>query len=262
MPSTSLICRAWPGRWPAPAAPGRATGSPRTRKWTLPSGLSVRRCRRLGPRRGRPRQDGHWRPKMPGGPSSRSLVADSGITQVSWLGELRGWFEGFVEGLASGPPAVPWNSWRRWCVRAWCTLPAPTPFSGPQVTASSRSARPGLPTSPWERRVSGGGAGPGQPMCKSAPRRCWQTCSPTAWPVRASCSPRRRTVVTSGLDVSAPPYRPLDGTGGPVEGLYVLGLQLSSVQWGTAIAAEAGASTAAATARSVDADAIAADILG
>ena len=46
-------------------------------------------------------------------------------------------------------------------------------------------------------------------------------------------------VPTSGLDVAPHPYRPLGANGSVTEGLYVLGLQLSAVQWGTAIAAEA-----------------------
>jgi hypothetical protein len=46
-------------------------------------------------------------------------------------------------------------------------------------------------------------------------------------------------VQTSGLDVVPHPYRPLGANGSVTEGLYVLGLQLSATQWGTAIAAEA-----------------------
>jgi len=46
-------------------------------------------------------------------------------------------------------------------------------------------------------------------------------------------------VQTSGLDVVAHPYRPLGANGSVTPGLYVLGLQLSATQWGTAIAAEA-----------------------
>ena len=36
----------------------------------------------------------------------KTAVADSGITDESWVAGLRGWFESFVEGLASGPPAL------------------------------------------------------------------------------------------------------------------------------------------------------------
>jgi hypothetical protein len=46
-------------------------------------------------------------------------------------------------------------------------------------------------------------------------------------------------VESTGLDVEPHPYRPLASNGSVTENLYVLGLQLSSTQWGTAIAAEA-----------------------
>ena len=46
-------------------------------------------------------------------------------------------------------------------------------------------------------------------------------------------------VESSGLDVQPHPYRAVGANGFLTEGLYVLGLQLSSTQWGTAIAAEA-----------------------
>ena len=44
---------------------------------------------------------------------------------------------------------------------------------------------------------------------------------------------------STGLDVVPHPYRPVAANGSVTDGLYVLGLQLSSSQWGTAIAAEA-----------------------
>jgi hypothetical protein len=46
-------------------------------------------------------------------------------------------------------------------------------------------------------------------------------------------------VQATGLDVAPHPYRPEASNGAVPEGLYVLGLQLSASQWGTAIAAEA-----------------------
>jgi hypothetical protein len=72
-------------------------------------------------------------------------------------------------------------------------------------------------------------------------------------------------VHTSGLDVVPHPYRPLGANGSVTPGLYVLGLQLSATQWGTAIAAEARPKTGPVyrsgqrTLR--DADEIARDIL-
>jgi hypothetical protein len=73
-------------------------------------------------------------------------------------------------------------------------------------------------------------------------------------------------VHTSGLDVAPHPYRPLGAAGSVTDGLYVLGLQLSAAQWGTAIAAEARPKTGPVyrsgqrTLR--DADEIARSILG
>jgi hypothetical protein len=61
------------------------------------------------------------------------------------------------------------------------------------------------------------------------------------------------------------PYRPTAANGSVTEGLFVLGLQLSSTQWGTAIAAEAvqpGGPVYASGQRTLrDADEIAAAIL-
>ena len=47
----------------------------------------------------------------------------------------------------------------------------------------------------------------------------------------------------SGFDVVGEPYRLVNGEGLPHRGIFVLGLQLSSAQWGTAIAAQAGDTT-------------------
>jgi hypothetical protein len=67
--------------------------------------------------------------------------------------------------------------------------------------------------------------------------------------------------VSAGLDVTKPPYRAVGGNGLVQENLFVLGLQLASVQWGTAIAAEAGAPLDAGGRTLRDADDIALAIL-
>jgi len=191
----------------------------------------------------------------------KSLVADRGITEESWLGELRGWFEGFVEGLASGPPALRTEQLAA-LVRAGVVR-----FVGPDPVF----------------RVEDGLFRADSPWVRDEPRfaRHLVEALAPANHVRSSDSPLLRgllddglvrprimlaadgePVVTSGLDVSAPPYRPLDGAGRPVDGLYVLGLQLSSVQWGTAIASQAGAVYRSGYRTILDSDAIAGAILG
>lgn len=191
----------------------------------------------------------------------KSLVADRGITQGSWLGELRGWFEGFVEGLASGPPAVRVEQLAALVRAGVVHFAGPDPVFRIQhgvFTASS----PWVADAPWEARHLVEALAPANNVQISASPLLRKLLQDGLVRPRTMLASDGEPVVTSGLDVTAPPYRPLDGTGSPVEGLYVLGLQLSSVQWGTAIAAEASAKYRSGYRTVVDSDAIAADILG
>ncbi|MDJ0315267.1 FAD/NAD(P)-binding protein [Arthrobacter sp. H35-D1] len=190
----------------------------------------------------------------------KSLVADQGITQDSWLGELRGWFEGFVEGLASGPPALRVEQLAA-LVRAGVVH-----FAGPDprfrieqgmFTVSS----PWVADEPWTARCVVEALAPANDVQASESLLLQNLFADGLARPRVMLASDGQPVVTSGLDVSLPPYRPLDGAGVPVAGLYVLGLQLSSVQWGTAIAAEASAKYRSGYRTVRDADVIAAAIL-
>jgi len=191
----------------------------------------------------------------------KAVVADGGLSEESWLTELRGWFEPLVEGLASGPPP------ERIEQLAALTRAGLVHFVGPDPRFDVDEARAVFTaSSPWSPE-------------EYAAKTLVEAMMP-ANRVSASLSPLlegllhrglARTkvmmaadgtpVMTSGLDVSLPPYRPLDIKGEPQPDLYVLGLQLSSVQWGTAIAAEAGAPADAGARTLRDADDIAAAIL-
>lgn len=190
----------------------------------------------------------------------KSLVADQGITQDSWLGELRGWFEGFVEGLASGPPALRVEQLAA-LVRAGVVH-----FAGPDprfrieqgmFTVSS----PWVADEPWTARCVVEALAPANDVQASESLLLQNLFADGLARPRVMLASDGQPVVTSGLDVSLPPYRPLDGAGVPVAGLYVLGLQLSSVQWGTAIAAEASSKYRSGYRTVRDADAIAEAIL-
>lgn len=204
----------------------------------------------------------------------KEAVADGGITEESWVSGLRGWFEGLVEGLASGPPPLR--------IRQLAALIRAGVLStvGPEPRFRvDRGAGCFVAESPWVG---------GQPVYAAA---MVEALAP-ANVVAAADSPLLAGLLAdglvrpkylagadgvprpaSGLDVTAPPYRPLDVNGHPVQGLYVLGLQLSAAQWGTAIAAEAhpfgapgeandGAPYPSAQRTLRDADAVARDILG
>lgn len=235
----------------------------------------------------------------------KTAVADSGITDESWVAGLRGWFESFVEGLASGPPAL------RAAQLAALARAGVVRFVGPDPKFGvDRRARTFTAASPW---VGGGtdetageasegagmysagldsvgvssvgavgavgavgsvgGAGVQSAGMRSAGTVRAQTENAVAGAVSATAmiealAPANRVAVnssplleqllaeglvrprlmmtvegtpveTSGLDVVPHPYRPLGANGSVTPGLYVLGLQLSATQWGTAIAAEA-----------------------
>jgi FAD-NAD(P)-binding len=170
----------------------------------------------------------------------KSAVADGGITDESWVAGLRGWFESFVEGLASGPPAI------RAEQLAALAKAGVVSFVGPDPKFSlDRNAGTFTAASPWVKD----GAVHARTMIEAlAPaNRVAVNLSPVLEQLLADGLVRPRLMMTaegapvetSGLDVSPHPYRPVGANGSVTEGLYVLGLQLSAAQWGTAIAAEA-----------------------
>ncbi|MCQ1948235.1 FAD/NAD(P)-binding domain-containing protein [Arthrobacter sp. zg-Y1116] len=191
----------------------------------------------------------------------KAVVADGGLAEPSWLTELRGWFEPLVEGLASGPPPERIEQLAA-LVRAGLVH-----FVGPDPRFDVDEAR-GVFTasSPW---VGTEYAASTLVEAMMPPNRVDRSVSPLlaglirdglARP-KVMMSADGTPVMTPGLDVTLPPYRTVGVSGEPVENLFVLGLQLSSVQWGTAIAAEAGAPAAEGSRTLQDADAIAAAVL-
>ena len=191
----------------------------------------------------------------------KAVVADGGLAEASWLTELRGWFEPLVEGLASGPPPERIEQLAA-LVRAGVVH-----FVGPDPRFDVDEARGVFTgTSPWSGTEY---AAKTLVEAMMPANRVDRNISPLLGGMLRDGLARPKVmmagdgtaVITPGLDVTLPPYRPVGISGEPQEHLYVLGLQLSSVQWGTAIAAEAG-SPARSGARTVrDADDIAAALL-
>ncbi|MET3175867.1 UNVERIFIED_ORG: putative NAD(P)/FAD-binding protein YdhS [Arthrobacter sp. UYCu721] len=197
----------------------------------------------------------------------KTAVADGGITDESWVAGLRGWFESFVEGLASGPPAL------RAEQLAALARAGVVSFVGPDPRFSvDRRAGRFTAVSPW---VNGPPVAAKTMVEALAPaNRVSVNDSPLLEQLLADGMVRPRLMMTAegapvqatGLDVAPRPYRPVAANGSVTDGLYVLGLQLSATQWGTAIAAEApqpGGPTYASGQRTLrDADEIAQAILG
>jgi hypothetical protein len=236
----------------------------------------------------------------------KTAVADSGITDESWVAGLRGWFESFVEGLASGPPALRAAQLVALARAGVVRFVGPDPkFGVDRRTRTFTAASPwvaggmdegddggpegaALETAGIGSGAAGGAGGAGMGALGSgatglAGAATGSTGTPgftsgavagavagavSAVAMIEALAPANRVAVnasplleqllaeglvrprllmsvegtpvqTSGLDVVPHPYRPVAENGSVAQGLYVLGLQLSAAQWGTAIAAEA-----------------------
>lgn len=190
----------------------------------------------------------------------KDFVADGGITDESWLRELRGWFESLVEGLASGPPALRIEQLAA-AVRAGVVE-----FIGPDpvfaVDEDGFSAcSPWLSEAPVRTRQLVEAMAPANRVLQNASALLSQLLDDGLVRPKVMLGMGGVPEQTSGLDVSESPYRAVDADGAVQPGIYVIGLQLSSVQWGSAIAAEAASKYRSGYRTLLDADAIARDIL-
>ncbi|AJT42096.1 FAD/NAD(P)-binding protein [Psychromicrobium lacuslunae] len=190
----------------------------------------------------------------------KDLVADGGITDASWLGELRGWFEPLAEGLASGPPALRIEQLAALARAGVVRFVGPDPRF--KVAAEGYSASsPWVADEPWRAKYLVEAMSPtNQVLLSTSPLMQQLLASGLARP-KAMLAADGEVVQSSGLEVTQPPYRLVSESGSVEEGIYLLGLQLSSTQWGTAIAAEAKSQYRSGYRTLLDADQIASDLL-
>ena len=197
----------------------------------------------------------------------KSVVADGGITDESWLAGLRGWFESFVEGLASGAPALRSEQLAALARAGVVSFVGPDPkFSVDRGAKVFRAVSPWVHDSPVEARTLIEAMSPANRVGINLSPLLEQLMADGLVRTKIMMSVEGTPMQTTGLDVEPHPYRPLAANGSITENLYVLGLQLSASQWGTAIAAEARPRTGPAYASGQrtlrDADEIARSILG
>ncbi|MFJ4209089.1 FAD/NAD(P)-binding protein [Paenarthrobacter sp. NPDC089675] len=197
----------------------------------------------------------------------KTVVADGGITDESWVAELRGWFEAFVEGLASGPPALRSEQLAALARAGVVSFVGPDPkFSVDRNAEVFRAFSPWVRDAPVQARTLIEAMSPANRVGINISPLLEQLMADGLVRTKIMMSVEGTPVQTTGLDVEPHPYRPVAANGSVTKGMYLLGLQLSATQWGTAIAAEARPATGRAytsgqrTLR--DADEIARSILG
>ncbi|MDZ5076408.1 FAD/NAD(P)-binding protein [Nesterenkonia sp. HG001] len=192
----------------------------------------------------------------------KALISEGRVSTDSQVAEIEGWFEPLVEGLASGPPL------QRIEELAALTRAGVVDFLGPDpVFDVDREARAFTAESPWVATEPVRAHRLVEAMMPA--NRVQMSCSPLVAGLLEDGLARPKEVVDvsgtaragKGFDVTETPHRLIDAEGTPLEGVYVLGLQLSSVQWGTAIAAESGGDPRSGARTLADADAAAGSIL-
>ena len=170
----------------------------------------------------------------------KTAVADGGITDESWVAGLRGWFESFVEGLASGPPALRIEQLAALARAGVVSFVGPDPkFAVDRKGGAFTASSPWVAGAPVAARTMVEALAPGNRVSANDSPVLEQLLADGLVRPRLMMTVEGAPVQSTGLDVVPHPYRPVAANGSVTEGLYVLGLQLSSVQWGTAIAAEA-----------------------
>ena len=170
----------------------------------------------------------------------KTAVADGGITDASWVAGLRGWFESFVEGLASGPPALRSEQLAALARAGVVSFVGPDPkFGVDRRTRLFTASSPWVEGPPAAARTMVEALAPGNRVSANDSPLLGQLLADGAVRPRLMMTAEGAPVQSTGLDVVPHPYRPVAANGAVTAGMYVLGLQLSSNQWGTAIAAEA-----------------------
>lgn len=170
----------------------------------------------------------------------KTVVSDGGITDESWVAGLRGWFESFIEGLASGPPALRAEQLAALARAGVASFVGPDPkFSVDRKTGMFTAASPWVRDAPVAARCLIEALAPANKVAASKSTLMRQLIHDGLVRPKLMMTAEGTPVQTTGLDVVAHPYRAVAANGAVSDGLYVLGLQLSSAQWGTAIAAQA-----------------------
>lgn len=190
----------------------------------------------------------------------KGLVAANLIRPESRLRDVEGWFESMVEGLASGPPL------QRIEELAALARAGVVEFLGPDPVYGVDAARG---TFIADSAAVQGARFQARRMIEAMmpPNRITQARSPLVrgllndgLAVPAHIIAGGQAHMHKGFAVTEQPHQ-LISADGDVGRIYVLGLQLSSAQWGTAIAAEAGGDPDGTARTLADADAAAADIV-
>lgn len=191
----------------------------------------------------------------------KPLITSKRLTAHSRVKDVEGWFESLAEGLASGPPLQRIEELSALARAGVVEFIGPDPVYGvdrqEQCFIADSAAVAGVRYR--ARHMIEAMMPPNRVTQSSSPLVEGLLSSGTARPAQFTFG--GETHLHKGFDVTEQPHQLIDAQGKVHHGLYVLGLQLSSAQWGTAIAAESGGDPDTTARPLADADAAARDVL-
>ncbi|WP_168198663.1 FAD/NAD(P)-binding domain-containing protein [Nesterenkonia sp. NBAIMH1] len=186
----------------------------------------------------------------------KAVLTEGLVDEASRTAQIEPWFEPLSEGLASGAPVQRTEEMAALVRAGLIEVLGPSPIFAVDSSAGLFAAR-----SPQVPDVQHTASHLIEAMMP--PNRVGQADEPLIRTLLRSGEARPAVLAGAehkGFDVSPSPHRLLS-TAGEVQPIHVLGLQLSSAQWGTAIAAETGGDPRTTASTLADAEAAAAHVM-
>lgn len=192
----------------------------------------------------------------------KDLVANGILDERSRIEEVQAHFEPLVEGLSSGPPIERIEQLLALSRSGLVTFLGPDPeFSFDEGVEKFTASSPWVDSEVYTAKVMCEAMMPANRVLQNTSALITQLLGDKLARVHTWPNAEGEHIPGSGFDVVGEPYRLVNGEGLAHRGIFVLGLQLSSAQWGTAIAAQAGDLRASAARTLQDAEHIVAEVL-
>ncbi len=171
----------------------------------------------------------------------KDLVVKGILDQQSRIEEVQAHFEPLVEGLSSGPPLQRIEQLLALSRAGLVSFVGPEPdFGFNEVDGLFTASSPWVDAEVYTARTLCEAMMPANRVLQNDTPLISQLLTEHVARVHTWNNAEGEVLPGSGFDVVGEPYRLVNGEGLAHRGIFVLGLQLSSAQWGTAIAAQAG----------------------
>lgn len=171
----------------------------------------------------------------------KELIASGVIDEQSRIEEIQAHFEPLVEGLSSGPPLERIEQLLALSRAGIVSFVGPDPeFGFDEVSERFTASSPWVDAEVHTAKTMCEAMMPSNRVLQNSSALIKQLLGDHVARVHRWKNAEGESLPGSGFDVVGEPYRLVNSEGLAHRGLFVLGLQLSSAQWGTALAAQAG----------------------